>query len=165
MNLSQHLGALVLVVFSAFLVDAVPARAQENPPGRVARISYLKGNVSFLPAGQDQWSQATPNFVVTSGDRLFTDYGAKAELEGGLYAVRLSETTDLSITDLTDAIVQLGLGRGVQRVSVYQLPQGNSFEIDTPNGPLTVSQAGRYRIESDSDRNRTRIMVDRGTWM
>src|SRR2546423_1317374 len=35
--------------------------ATDNPPVRVARISYLKGNVSFLRAGLDQWSQAALN--------------------------------------------------------------------------------------------------------
>jgi hypothetical protein len=50
--------------------------ADDNPPARVARISYLKGRVSFQPAGQDQWSEATVNFTVTTGDRLYTDKGA-----------------------------------------------------------------------------------------
>lgn len=56
--------------------------ADDNPPSRVARVSYLKGRVSFQPAGQDQWSEATINFTVTTGDRLYTDKGARAELRG-----------------------------------------------------------------------------------
>jgi hypothetical protein len=44
----------------------------DNPPARAARISYLKGNVSFLRAGLDQWSEAAFNFTVTTGDRLYT---------------------------------------------------------------------------------------------
>jgi hypothetical protein len=38
----------------------------ENPPARVARVSYLKGNTSFLRAGLQQWSAATLNFPVTT---------------------------------------------------------------------------------------------------
>src|ERR1700730_16318352 len=78
----------------------------ENPPSRVARLSFTKGNVSFLRAGLDQWSQATQNFPVTTGDRIYTDKKARAELEIGLYAVRLSETTDLTVTNLNDQITQ-----------------------------------------------------------
>src|SRR6202035_5237578 len=55
----------------------------DNPPARVARLSYLKGNVSFLRAGSTQWSQAPLNFPATTGDRIYTDEGARAELEVG----------------------------------------------------------------------------------
>src|SRR6195256_2545678 len=103
----------------------------ENPPSRVARLSFTKGNVSFLRAGLDQWSQATPNFPVTTGDRIYADKKARAELEIGLYAVRLSETTDLTVTNLNDQITQLGVQQGTARVSVYELPSGDSLEVDT----------------------------------
>src|ERR1700719_525786 len=84
------------------------ANAQgENPPSRVARLSYLKGNVSFLRAGLTQWSQAALNFPATTGDRIYTDEGARAELEVGPFAVRMASKTDLTITNLNDQIMQL----------------------------------------------------------
>jgi hypothetical protein len=76
----------ILFVFLA-LAAATGLHAQDNPPGRLGRISYLKGKVSFLPAGQDQWSEATLNYVVTTGDHIYTDHGAKAEIEVGPYTV------------------------------------------------------------------------------
>jgi len=39
---------------------------------------------SFLPSGQDQWSEATLNFTVTTGDRIYTDKDARAELQVGV---------------------------------------------------------------------------------
>src|SRR5258708_21837168 len=81
--------------------------ADDNPPARVARISYLKGKVSFQPAGQDQWSEATLNFTVTIGDRLYTDKGARSELEVGSYTVRMAEQNDLVVTNLNEQIMQL----------------------------------------------------------
>ena len=81
------------------LFCAQASLADENPPARAARFSYLKGKVSFQPAGQDQWSEATLNFTVTTGDRLYTDKGARAELEVGPYTVRLAEQTDLIATN------------------------------------------------------------------
>src|SRR5260370_4235410 len=74
--------------------------ADDNPPARVARISYLKGKLSFQPAGQDQWSEATLNFTVTTGDLLYAAKGAKAELAVGPSTVRMAELTDLVVTTL-----------------------------------------------------------------
>src|ERR1700756_3301534 len=68
---------------------------QDNPPSRVARISYLSGNVSFLRSGINQWSQAALNFPATTGDRIYTDVESRAELEVGPYTVRLAGSTDL----------------------------------------------------------------------
>src|ERR1700730_5012544 len=53
----------------------------DNPPSRVARISFLRGRVSFLRAGLTQWSEAELNFPVTTGDRLYTDKDSRAELQ------------------------------------------------------------------------------------
>lgn len=146
-----------------FLTTASSAEAgRDNPPGRVARISYLKGTVSFLPTGHDQWSEATLNYVVTTGDRVYTDHGSRAELEVGPYTVRLSEQTDLSIIDLNDEHMQLGLNQGSLRVSVYQLPHDNAVEIDTPNGSLTVRKRGKYRADVDPNADRTLITVNSG---
>jgi hypothetical protein len=151
----------ILFVFLA-LAAATGLDAQDNPPGRVARISYLKGKVSFLPAGQDQWSEATLNYVVTTGDHIYTDHGAKAEIEVGPYTVRLSEKTDLVITNLTDQVMQLGLDQGTMRLSVYQLPAGNTVEADTPNGSLTVLEKGNYRVDVNPDENSTVAIINRG---
>src|SRR6202047_3228492 len=118
----------------------------DNPPARVARISYLKGNVSFLRAGVDQWSQAALNFPATTGDRIYTDHGARAELEVGPYTIRLSESTYLALTNLTDQIMQLGLQQGAIRLSVYQWSSGDTVEVDTANGALTVVEPGKFRI-------------------
>jgi hypothetical protein len=136
---------------------------QENPPARVARISYLKGDVSFQPAGQAQWSQATLNFTVTTGDRLYTNRGARAELEAGSYTVRLSDATDLTVTNLNDQIMQLGLGQGALRVSIYELPSASTVEVDTPNGALTLLEQGTYRVDAEPNGNGTRVSVNSGS--
>ena len=163
----------MLVVFMWVLL-AGAATAQENPsrqdnataespPARVARVSYLRGNVSFLRAGLEQWSAATLNFPVTTGDRVYADKNASAELEVGSYAVRLASATDLTVTNLNDQITQLGLQQGTLRVSVYQLPSGNTVEVDTPNGALTVLAPDTYRIDTDPDGGHTVVSVNSGT--
>jgi len=134
----------------------------DNPPSRVARVSYLKGSVSFLRAGLDQWSQAALNFPATTGDRIYSDHGAMAELEVGPYAVRLSDATDLTITNLNDQIMQLALEQGTLRISVYQLPSDNTVEVDTPNGAIMLRGAGKYRVDADPSVNRTLVSVHSG---
>src|SRR3977135_4104473 len=99
---------LLILCFLVSFCTALIAQ-EENPPARVARISYLKGRVSFQPAGQDVWSEATRNFTVTTGDRLYTDKDARAELEVGPYTIRLWQQTDLIVTNLNDQLMQLGL--------------------------------------------------------
>jgi hypothetical protein len=143
--------------------DAPPqSSTDDNPPSRVARLSFTKGNVSFLRAGLDQWSQATPNFPVTTGDRIYADKKARAELELGLYAVRISESTDLTVTNLSDQIIQLGVQQGTVRVSVYEQPSGDIVEIDTPNGALTVLKTGTFRVDVDPSGDFTLVSVNSG---
>jgi len=116
-----------------------------------------------LRAGLDQWSEAALNFPATTGDRIYTDHGARAELEVGPYAVRLSDATDLTITNLNDQIMQLGLEQGTLRLSVYQLPSGETVEIDTPNGALTIQRPGKYRVDVDPSGDRTTVRVNEGS--
>ena len=153
-------------IFLAAAVVAAPLFAQDsevNPPGRVARLSVIEGKVSLQVAGSDQWSEAARNYPLTTGDRLYTDRGGRAELQVGPYAVRLSEATDLTVANLTDQLMQLGLGQGTIRVSVYSHEEGDSIEVDTTNGALTFHRPGDYRVDSDPSGNGTLVVVDRGS--
>jgi hypothetical protein len=135
---------------------------QADPPSRVARLSYLTGKVSFEPSGENQWSQASPNYPMTTGDRLYTDNDARAELETGNIAIRMASNTDLSTTVLSDRLLQLGLSQGTLRVRAYEIYPGNSVEIDTPSAALTLLRAGSYRVETYPDGNTTLIAVTEG---
>jgi hypothetical protein len=134
----------------------------DDPPVRVGRISYVSGKVYFLRSGVDQWTQAEINFPITTGDRLYTDRDARAEVEAGWSTARLSENTDLTITNLNDHETQLGLSQGTLRLSVYALPSGSNLEVDTQNGALTVVQPGKFRIETNADGTSTVVVVNSG---
>jgi hypothetical protein len=135
----------------------------DNPPARVARLSYLSGSVSFLRAGIDQWAAAAPNFPVTTGDRVYTDRGARADLELGDATVHISGHTDLTVTNLNDQLLQLGLDQGTLRISVYRLPSGQTLEVDAPNGALTIRQPGEFRVDVDPEGDFTQVAVNRGS--
>src|SRR5215467_6923580 len=135
---------------------------QGDPPDRVARIAYASGTVSFEPSGEDQWSQAVLNYPLTTGDRIYTDRDGRAELETGNIAVRVDSSTDVTTTNLNDQLVQLGLAQGTLRVRAYDMLEGNSVEIDTPNAALTLLRPGSYRVETYPDDGTTMVTVNDG---
>ncbi len=73
----NRIVALVLGV-AAF---ALAGWASADPPTRVARLGYADGAVSFSPAGENDWVLATLNRPLVTGDRLWADAGARAELQ------------------------------------------------------------------------------------
>ncbi|MFI5104550.1 MAG: DUF6600 domain-containing protein, partial [Terriglobales bacterium] len=152
-----------VMALAAIMLLASPLLADEgDPPGRVARVSFMSGNVSFQPAGEDQWSQASLNYPLTTGDRIYTDRDGRAELETGNIAIRLSTDTDITATNLTDELLQMGLAQGTLRIRVFDIREGNAIAIDTANASLTILRAGSYRIETYPDDNMTLIVVTSG---
>src|SRR5271169_5493188 len=123
---------ITALFFACSMLFALPLFGDAgDPPNRVARLSYMDGAVSFEPAGENDWSQASLNYPLTTGDRLWTDKSARAELETGNVAIRLSEQTDLTTTNLTDQLLQLGLAQGSLRITAYDLRPGGQVEVDT----------------------------------
>jgi hypothetical protein len=120
------------------------------------------GNVSVEPASVDQFSQAEVNYPLTTGDRLYTDAGANAELETDRLAVRLGQQTDLTVTAMTDTLAQFGLAQGSVHLRSFGLDAGTTVELDTPNIAVTVLQPGDVRVDVDPDSNATVVVVVSG---
>jgi hypothetical protein len=152
--------ALALVV--GVTVLAFSGWASADPPSRVARLGYLSGTVSFSPAGEEDWVQATVNRPLTTGDRLWADAGARTEIQIGGAMVRMNAGTSVSILNLDDQVAQLQLTQGVLNVRVRRLEPNQIFEVDTPNLAFTLRQPGEYRIEVDPDGNATTIIMRKG---
>jgi hypothetical protein len=150
---------LVASVLGTRQVETAPG----DPPPRVARLSYLAGSVSFEPSGDTAWGQATLNYPVTIGDRVYADEGARAELQVGAATFRLAGNTDVTMTNLTGTLAQLGVSDGTVRTSVYDLSADDTIEIDTPNGTLSILAPGAYRVEVDADDSTTLVSVDSGS--
>jgi hypothetical protein len=141
---------------------AAPAAGGGDPPSRVARLSSLQGGVSFQAAGSSDWGVASLNSSITSGDRLVADDGSRAELELGSLAVRLGSSTDLTVTSLTDGLLQLGVPAGTVRLSVYRMEPGDTIELDTPNGAVSVMAPGSYRVSTNTAGTQTILSVESG---
>ena len=132
---------------------------QADPPGRVARLGYIQGSVSFQPAGTQDWIDANPNRPLTTGDNLWADQDARGELHIGSSVVRLSGQTGVSFLNLTDQVTQLQLAQGSLYVRVRELADGEAFEVDTPNLAFTVVRPGQYRVNVDPNGGATMIEV------
>jgi len=65
---------------AVLLVLGGSPNALADPPGRVGRLSYMEGTVSFHTGDQDQWSAAVLNYPVTSGTAFWTEPEARAEI-------------------------------------------------------------------------------------
>jgi hypothetical protein len=156
-------------VFFATLLLALMAAAprpaaadDDDPPSRVARLSYTSGQVSFSPAGTDDWVGSVVNRPITTGDKLWTDQNSRAELQIGSAAIRLSSQTGFSFLNLDDRIMQIRLTEGTIGLRVRRLGDDESIEIDTPNLAFSVLRPGRYRINVNEAGDTTIINVPDG---
>lgn len=156
--------AVVLMCLSGLLFLIAPkARANEgDPPSRVARISYLDGNVSFQPTGTEDWAAAAKNRPVTVGDKLWTDQSSRAELQAGEASLHLGSMTALSFLNLDENILQARIAEGAVNFRVRELREGDLYEVDTPNLAFTVKEAGAFRVDVNENGDGTRVTVIRG---
>ena len=143
-------------------VSALHAQAGD-PPSRAARISALTGQASLQLSGASDWSEAALNYTVTTGDRIYTGAGSRLELEIGSMTARIGDNSDVTVTNLSDGFLQLGVEQGTLRLSVYRLPPGDSIEVDTPNGAVMVTAPGSYLIDIPDNDNFTIVSVDDGS--
>jgi len=148
------------LVFAALVLAA--AAVAQDPPGRVARLAYLNGQVSFQPAGIDDWSAAALNYPLTTGDHLYTDQGSSAEIRIGPNALRIAHQTNAGFLNLDDRTVQIRLTEGSINLRVRGAGDQDVWEIDTPNGAISLLRSGEYRIDTDPNRNATMVTVRGG---
>ena len=102
---------VVAVALAAATALVGAGNAWADPPTRVARLSYVSGAVSFSPAGDDQWAQAVLNRPLVTGDRLWSDAGARGELAFGNGVLWLGAATSLVVSNMDDSTAQFELHR------------------------------------------------------
>ena len=146
----------------ALLCLGAAASAQQDPPGRVARLNLQEGAVSFAPAGEDSWYDAQPNRPITTGDRLWTDRNARAEVHVGSATLRMDGQTHVEFSELDDDTVRLTANQGNLQLRVRDDLSGQRVEIDTGNLAVVIDAPGEYRIAADPAADTTWIAVASG---
>ncbi len=102
------------------------------------------------------------NRPFTTGDRMWVDADARAEIQDGSAMIRLRANTSVAVLNLDDSITQLQLTQGALNVRVHHLAPGQMFEVDTPNLAFTMRHSGDFRIAVDPDGNLTEVTVRKG---
>jgi hypothetical protein len=156
------MGLLGMALLCAAFLPQRAAADDNDPASRVARLSYLKGPVSFNPAGTEDWASADLNRPMTTGDKLWTDRDGRAELQVGSAALRLSGGTGFSFLNLTDHIAQIRLTEGTLNVRLKRLDENETIEVDAPNLAFSLMRPGDYRIEVNEAGDSTVIVVRSG---
>jgi len=168
------LASIVLV-----LQLSLPARAQDqdenqapdqnsdqdqgqDPPGRVGRLDYSQGSISFRPAGEDDWVAGVPNRPMVTGDDLWADENSRAEVHIGSTALRLGPKTGITFLELDDQNTQIRLAQGSLIVRVRHVDDDDNYEVDTPNLAFALLQPGEYRLDVSEDGSQTNITVWHG---
>src|SRR5579871_3942602 len=168
---TMRFSAIVLLLAAFSFTFQLTARAQDDdedqqqqqdPPGRVARLDYSQGSVSFRPAGEDDWVTAVPNRPIVSGDDLWADTDSRAEVHVGSAAIRLGAQTGITFLALDDTATQIRLAQGSLIVRVRHVDVDDNYEIDTPNLAFTLLQPGEYRVDVSADGNQTITTVWHG---
>jgi hypothetical protein len=165
MKTRKLLAWMVLVASFAFVQQvSTTAKAQDDdqiqdqgqdPPGRVARLNFSQGSVSFRPAGEDDWVTAVPNRPMVSGDDLWADENSRAEVHVGSAAIRLGSKTGITFLALDDRTTQIRLAQGSLILRVRHVDDDDNYEIDTPNIAFSLLQPGEYRVDVSEDGNQT----------
>src|ERR1039458_1882731 len=127
----------------------------QDPPGRVARLNFSQGSISFRPAGEDDWVSGVPNRPMVTGDDLWSDENSRAEVHIGSTAIRLGAKTGITFLTLDDRTTQIRLAQGSIILRVRHVDDEDNYEIDTPNIALSILQPGEYRVDVSEDGSQT----------
>src|ERR1017187_709642 len=141
--------------------DAQPTEAQPGgPTGEapaqtdqgVARISLIHGDVSTQRGDSGDWSAATLNQLVMTGDKVSTGDNARAELQLDFANIlRLGPNSKANIANLTKRNIQIQLGEGIANFAVSKDSESEP-EIDTPNVAIhPAHHDGVFRVEVRPD--------------
>lgn len=163
MKRSQVIAFVIVLTAMVFALQ-VPLLAQgdQDPPGRVARLSYSVGSVSFQPGGSGDWVQAVQNRPLTTGDNLWADKDSRAEIQVGSTSLRIDSETSVTILQLDDRVTQIRLSQGSVILRVRHLDDEDQLEIDTPNSAFRISRNGEYRVDVNSDGSKADATVWHG---
>jgi hypothetical protein len=138
------------------------AMAQGEPPGRVGRLAFTNGTVSFHDDEQSGWTPAVVNTPLTTGDGIWTEPNARSEISLGGTRIRMEGATQLDMLALDDSQTRLQLAQGRIDVKTFAMDANQPYEIVTPRGTVKLLQQGDYYVEAGSTEDPTRLGVRSG---
>ncbi len=137
------------------------APRSEGPAPVVARISFIRGDVSTQRGDSGDWGGTSINAPVVRGDQVATGENARTEIQLD-YAniLRLAAHSQAKIADLTPKRIQVQIGQGYASYTMLKGSEAD-VEIDSPNVAVRPLRQGRYRVQVNSD-SETDVIVREG---
>ena len=155
---------LIAGVSAGMALAATSSQAQNYPPSDTpppgsARLAHLEGNVSVQAYGVDGWDQASQNMPIGAGDRVYADERGEGELQAAQVRAYFGPTTDITLTNLNEQGVELGIASGSANIFSDGFPEGQSLFVSTPNGGITLPSRSSFRVDVYPDQQSTVITV------
>src|SRR5436190_23518956 len=141
---------------------AVAQTGPSDPPGRVGRLAFVQGTVSFHDNEQTDWAPALVNTPVTSGDAIWTEPNAKSEISIAGTRVRMDGASQLDMLTLDDTQTRMQLDQGRIDIKTFTYDTKQPYEIVTPRGTISLQQQGDYYVEAGTTDDPTRLGVRQG---
>ena len=140
--------ASILMLAGIAAVHPVHAQGQPvDPPGRAARLSDAQGQIWLYSNETNEWVAIQRNRPLTSGDRIATDVGARAEISLGTTTLRLDSSTELDIVRLDDRSFHVHLENGSLAARIRTPQSLAEFDLETDEGHFRLTTVGRYRFD------------------
>ena len=125
---------------------AASGLASGEQPERVARLSYVEGEITFRGA-QEVAPSALPDRPLDAGDRISTARDGRAELSLGNATLRLDEDTAITVDELGASAVRIELTAGTASLHLRELFEDETYELATPNTTVAFRAPGEYRVD------------------
>src|SRR5690349_21650648 len=84
-------------ILSAIVICGSAWAQGGEPPGRVGRLAFTNGTVSFHDDQQSGWTRAIVNTPLTTGDALWTEPNARSEVSLAGTRIRMEGATELDL--------------------------------------------------------------------
>jgi hypothetical protein len=138
------------------------AQAQSEPPGRVGRLAFTNGTVSFHDNEQSDWAPAAVNTPLSTGDSLWTEPNARSEISLAGTRIRMAGATELDMLAVDDTQTRLQVDQGRVDIKTQAMDTSQPYQIVTPRGTISLLQQGDYYVEAGSTQDPTQIGVRAG---
>lgn len=137
-----------VAMFAYEIDDSVPEVTE-----RVARISFIRGDVQVRRDGSQDWENAELNLPIVEGDEIAVEAEALLEIQFGKdHHLRVDERTLLNVTQMSESGIALSVSRGTISLRIRQIDTSREFfEIDGPGTTIAVQKAGSYRFDAGRD--------------
>src|SRR5919205_508397 len=152
--------ALLFLLSTLFLLGTAARAADDTydddeyeEHARVLRVSLLKGEVSLMRAGQNEWEDARLNTPLVEGDVLATGRDSRLEIQAdSRNFVRVGPDSTVRVVTLRDEGIALSLSEGTATFRLARFDKDREyFELDAPGTTVAAERTGQYRVDVERD--------------